>query len=371
MAKAKSLPVMMYHYVSDYPNSIAVSRALFEEHCRALAEKGWRGVGLDEAEAFFVGKEDLPDKSVLFTFDDGYLDNYINAQPILYKYGHKGVMCSVSSCIEDSNEARASVDELLAGKIPGKGSIPEIPGLNKPIYENELGYDIRKDIFCNRAEIKAMDEAGIIRVISHCQKHLGVYLGPEYTAFIQPENQKRTFYHTHCPRPYGLPDFKVLGGLMHKAFIPNPDFVEDIISLVPQKEREADEFFKDKAKVERLENLVKKYEGALGRYESDRERKDRMVTEIVQGKEELEAVLGYKVKSLCWPWGMYDDLAMDIAKDAGFKVFITTQEGANPPGKADAVKRFKAKAQSGNWLLSRVNIYSRPWLGELYGRIRI
>ena len=56
---AKSLPVVMYHYVNDSPGSITVSPACFQEHCRAMAKAGWRGVGLAEAEAFLMLQKKL------------------------------------------------------------------------------------------------------------------------------------------------------------------------------------------------------------------------------------------------------------------------------------------------------------------------
>ena len=80
----------MYHYVSSFPGAIAVSPEHFEDQCRGMAKHGWRGIGLDEAEAFLLKGAPLPPRSLLITFDDGYLDNYVYAWPILRKYGHKG-----------------------------------------------------------------------------------------------------------------------------------------------------------------------------------------------------------------------------------------------------------------------------------------
>ena len=74
-----SLPFLMYHSISRFNHRLCVSPELFDDQCRALVRAGWRGVSLAEAEDFFLGKRRLPRKTLLFSFDDGYLDNYANA----------------------------------------------------------------------------------------------------------------------------------------------------------------------------------------------------------------------------------------------------------------------------------------------------
>lgn len=100
--KTESLPVVTYHYVNNGNVKLNTPPSHFEDHCRVLAENGWRGVRLDEAEAFLLHGESLPRKSVLLTFDDGYLDNYVYAWPILRKYGHKGVIFPAAGFVSEA-----------------------------------------------------------------------------------------------------------------------------------------------------------------------------------------------------------------------------------------------------------------------------
>ena len=46
------------------------------------------------------GKSELPENPVLITFDDGYLDNYTNAYPILKKYGFKAMIFCITSFMD-------------------------------------------------------------------------------------------------------------------------------------------------------------------------------------------------------------------------------------------------------------------------------
>ncbi len=355
----------MYHYVNEFAGSITVSPVRFKEHCRVLAEKGWRGVGLDEAEAFLLAGEPLPAKSLLITFDDGYCDNYCFALPALHAYGHRGAVFAVSQRLEPGGAPRARLEELLSGTA-------DIPlAVRRPVEETPQGFSSRQDVFLNHAEARLMQEQGVLTLASHTRGHYGVYVGPEYGGFFQPGPRLRTFYRTESPPVWGMPEFAVKPGLLHRAFLPNPDLQARIAALVPQEDTAAAVFFAQERNVAELSALVASFRDKLGRYETDEEQRERMWREIGGGKAELESILGRPVRSLCWPWGRYGKEAFSLARDAGFQVFFTTAEGANPPGRPEAVGRFKGKDKSGSWLAWRAWIYSRPLLGKLYAQVRI
>ena len=362
---ASSLPVLMHHYINSYPNSIAVAPQRFAEHCRVAAEKGWRGVGLAEAEAFLVQGAPLPARSFLCTFDDGYLDNYFYALPILHQYGHKGVMFAVTDRLEKADTPRASVEAVL------NGTAPHMPELDAPVTTTALGYPERRDIFCNHGEARAMDAHGTLAVAGHSAGHLGVFTGPEFTGFVQPGRQVRTFYLTSYGRIWGMPAFSVKPGLAHRAFLPAPELIAAITALVPQDAAEAQAFFADEAGHRALAALVAGFQGKMGRMETDAERRNRMWREIHQGKVDLEAILGHSIRTLCWPWGAFDAQALALAKEAGYEVFVTTREGVNPPGRAESVCRFKVKDKPASWFITRLRLYANPLLGRLYAALRL
>lgn len=361
----KSLPVAMYHYVNRWPGGITLSPERFEEHCRGLAERDWRGVGLEEAEGFLIHGEPLPEQSFLFTFDDGFFDNYLHAQPILHKYGHKGVVFAVSSRLERGAAARVSLDTVLGGETPA------LPEVDLPRRTTPQGFSVREDVFLNHAEARTMDGRGILRLASHSRGHFGVFTGPAYSDFLRPGDCSRTFYRTEAEPVFGLPDFTVKAGLKHRAFIPAPELVAAVKELVPQSFDEAAAFFADASSVTALTKLVKNFDGRPGRFETDEERRERMWRELSGGKAELEGILGREVETLCWPWGHYCDEAFALAREAGFSLFFTTAEGVNPPGMPDAAHRFKGKDKDGAWLASRAWLYSRPLIGAFYARFRI
>jgi peptidoglycan/xylan/chitin deacetylase (PgdA/CDA1 family) len=59
----------------------------FEEQMKYLSEEGWNTLSLDEFYLWYNGKLDVPPKSCVITFDDGYYEMYYTVLPILEKYG--------------------------------------------------------------------------------------------------------------------------------------------------------------------------------------------------------------------------------------------------------------------------------------------
>jgi peptidoglycan/xylan/chitin deacetylase (PgdA/CDA1 family) len=93
-ASVVKLPTLMFHHVGEPPPGadeirvgLTVSGADFEAMMAYLKEAGYHPVTQTQLfQALFEGVP-LPEKPVMLTFDDGYLDNYQVAVPALQKYG--------------------------------------------------------------------------------------------------------------------------------------------------------------------------------------------------------------------------------------------------------------------------------------------
>ena len=62
-----------------------ITQPYFERLMRFLREK-MHPVSLEEIVSFVAGEKRIPDRAVSVTMDDGYMDNYLNAFPILKQY---------------------------------------------------------------------------------------------------------------------------------------------------------------------------------------------------------------------------------------------------------------------------------------------
>lgn len=90
------IPVLMYHAIepegserlSDEERFYAISPERFREQMRYLKENGYNTLGFEGLVNVAEG-DDLPDKSVMITFDDGHISHYDKALPILRELGLK------------------------------------------------------------------------------------------------------------------------------------------------------------------------------------------------------------------------------------------------------------------------------------------
>lgn len=358
----------MYHYISNYPNSIAVSPALFEEHCKGMADEGWRGISLAEAESFLHDGKPLPKKSVLITFDDGFLDNYVYALPILRKYGHKGVIFATTAKLEAAKGLRPSLQDVWDGTM----SREELPRVDAPFTPHPLGFDERHDLFLNWDEARAAEASGVMAVAAHSLWHSNIFTSPDFQGFFIPRRRERTFDRVASHVPWGLPRFTVGPSLQARAFLPSTELVEGICEIVPQNKAEAFAFFSLPDNAQRVANFVSSLgKEGLGRYETDEEQYERLHQDFSQCKAMLEQELGHSVTAFCWPWGAFSKKAFSLGQELGFQTFFTTAMGANPAGQPSRVNRFKAKSKPWSWLRLRLQIYSTPWSAKLYAKIRL
>ena len=96
--------VLNYHKIDNTFISLAVRPDDFEAQMKYLSENGYHTISPDELYDSLAGTGELPENPVLITFDDGYVDNYTNAYPILKKYGFKATIFVITSFLgKDKN----------------------------------------------------------------------------------------------------------------------------------------------------------------------------------------------------------------------------------------------------------------------------
>ena len=158
MASAAAVPVLMYHHVSPAPGLITISPQNFRAQMRWLAAHGWRGITCDDFASFLKG-EQLPDRSVLITFDDGYLDNWVHAAPILAEFGLHAVLFLITGRIGDGSP-RPQAD------APGAPDCPDHRTCKERIAAGDAD-----GVMLRWSEVVAMRSSGVFEFHSHTHTH--------------------------------------------------------------------------------------------------------------------------------------------------------------------------------------------------------
>jgi len=159
---AKAVPVLVYHSINHCPGRWTVSPANFEAHMRYLADSGYTTLHADEFAAFIEGKTALPQKSVLITFDDGYLDNYVYAFPVLERLSLHAVIFAVTGWVgEGPTRPHAGM-----GKSE---TLPEC--LDQRASEKAITEGCADAFVLRWSEIKAMEASGVAEIHSHTHGH--------------------------------------------------------------------------------------------------------------------------------------------------------------------------------------------------------
>ena len=93
------IPILMYHKVlpqaEESQHKTFVTCTQFTQHIRFLAKHGFTTITFKDYFAFRDGERpmhEFPNKPIIMTFDDGYVNNLQYALPIMQQYGFVGVL---------------------------------------------------------------------------------------------------------------------------------------------------------------------------------------------------------------------------------------------------------------------------------------
>jgi peptidoglycan/xylan/chitin deacetylase (PgdA/CDA1 family) len=123
------IPILMYHYVSVppegadiYRQDLSVTPEHFREQMEWLKASGYEAVSLYHLiYALNIGWPPLPDRPIILTFDDGYVDNYQNAFPILKEVGYTATFFVLTDVTDRSEPGYMTWDMLKEMSRAGMG----------------------------------------------------------------------------------------------------------------------------------------------------------------------------------------------------------------------------------------------------------
>lgn len=269
----RPVPVLMYHHINPHKGDmVTITPEVFEGQMKYLREAGYKTLKMEELVSYIKGESTLNQKAVAVTFDDGWLDNYIYAFPILKKYNINAAIFIVSDWVNRASAINPPASPLkLRGEQRG-GTVVPIHKESKLLIEKKEDYRVA----LNWGHIKEMSDSGLVEFYSHTKSHM------KCNALLETE----------------------------------------------------------------------------------------LLEEIEKSKKIIEEKMGRPCPYLCWPYGKYNDTALNIAKGAGYKAIFTTKHGVVEAGSDPfAIERIVVK-DGVAWFKKRMLIYTNNIFSSVYLKIK-
>ena len=321
MARMKvSVPILCYRNISPV---CGITPAEFRAHLEWLAAHGWRSLSLDQAIDYVKGGAEPPPMSYVLTFDDCYLDNWVHAAPILRESGVRASFGCVTAYLHD-------------GPRRPDASMPEADLRELPVARDAWDRAIERSdptAFMNRAELRALVQEQGHGLFGHTHTHQACFRSN------RPIRQAPGDIHPGVRGIYlemrdGQPMYPSGSAYAHNGFWPESNELLD----APLIER------------------------------TTSERIEFCLNEFTLCRERIEEITGIPSRAMSWPWGEYDDVAIEAALLAGYEAALSMDCGANIPGSPlFALRRVRMQGGVGCGELNRrLCVAKNPLLAGLF-----
>jgi peptidoglycan/xylan/chitin deacetylase (PgdA/CDA1 family) len=269
---------------------------------------------LDELFDHLIGKNKLPFNSIVLTFDDGYRDNFTFVFPLLKKYKIKATIW-VNPQFVNNDDAKIypTLEDYWNNKI-------SLEKLNKI------------DGYLNWEEMRLMEKSGYVDIQSHTLTHTRYPISNEIVDFVNPTTRIDWLYWNLYPHdkpnfitnpkhkiPLGYPIYKNEKGNIAKIVEETGELSEELIKYVKDNGESA--FFNNsgwKDKLYRVSEEIKKNKYNLYKTESEEEYVLRIKHELKESKIILEEKLCKTINHVCWPFGGWNEITINIADQCGY-----------------------------------------------------
>ncbi|MGM0598248.1 MAG: polysaccharide deacetylase family protein [Candidatus Rifleibacteriota bacterium] len=315
-----SIPVLYYHRVgAPDPAHLSVATELFEKQLGYIQRAGYQTLSMHDLIDYLAGQNTLTRPSVCITFDDGFIDNYLFAQPLLEKYKCKASLFIATSLIRPDTQKGAK----------------KMVGFNQAHTAARNG-DLSH--FLSKKELKLMQNSGVWQIFSHSHSHNQVFTSRETTG-TYPDSDNHWGIISAWQKNISKgkwPVFKRNAELVSRAVFP------------------------------RIENQKIIFE-----QESQEEFQNRIKIDLITSLKIIKNLFPENYPVICWPWGKADERLENIARKVGYKAALRTDAGANLPG-MNLMKIHRFPVKKSDMLRFKLGLALRklPLLAKIYSFVR-
>lgn len=99
MTDAGAIDILMYHSISTEPGPTSIAPDIFRMQIDTLVDCGYGAASLSQFAAWRRGERELPERTVVITFDDGFADFASAAHPVLKDRGLAATVFLPAACM--------------------------------------------------------------------------------------------------------------------------------------------------------------------------------------------------------------------------------------------------------------------------------
>lgn len=333
MKPATQVPVVAYHSIAandhqHFIRHLSLPAPIFERQLQYLLRNGFQTVTLYDLHRFLRDGTPLPSRAIALTFDDGYLDNWVYAFPLLKKYGMKATVFVATDFVDPTNTCRPTLDDVWAGRIAER--------------------DLEWWGHASWPELARMHASGVVDIQAHTKTHAWCFTGDRIVDFHNPGDPYFWLDWNRCPEwkyswltrdfratvPWGTPVYEFAPSLLGRRYFDDPCVAERAVAHVADSGGR--DFFTRPDWRSELQHVVDVYRASnrvIVRYESDEEYVGRVTDEMSGSRRIIGERLNKTVDFLAWPCGDYTPRLQRIAiEDCGYLATVNVNKTTNKRG---------------------------------------
>ena len=136
----RGVPVLYYHSVNESAdNEVTITPENLKTQLKYIKDEGYVTLTLNELKGYLLNNSPIPNKSIVITFDDGYMDNYYSAFPILKDFDMVATIFCITSALDGSYYlSKEAINEMSNYGIDIQSHTVNHPNLDKMTYDEQL-----------------------------------------------------------------------------------------------------------------------------------------------------------------------------------------------------------------------------------------
>ncbi len=168
--------IIMYHYVRDlihsrYPEIKGLDIRLFKEQLQYMM-KYYKIIKMEDLIEAVKNKKEIPENSLLLTFDDAYRDHFEFVFPILNELGIQGSFFPPAKAIQEHQVLDVNKIHFILASVEDKKQLISDINIMLEKYRNEYSLESDEHYYKNLAVANRFDTAEVIFIKRLLQRDL-------------------------------------------------------------------------------------------------------------------------------------------------------------------------------------------------------